>query len=85
MVLMRISQQENDRKQAEFLKNEFEFFRNWLNFLTCFAGRPCCDLATVVSTVGNGCGIVRAATMKQKNSPEKSICYFVLKQYSYKK
>jgi hypothetical protein len=44
---MRISQQENGRKQAEFLKMWPNLFRNWQNFTTSLAGRPCCDLATV--------------------------------------
>jgi hypothetical protein len=47
MVLM-VIQQENGIKQAEFLKNVTEFFRNWPNFRTSLAGRPCCDLATVI-------------------------------------
>jgi hypothetical protein len=47
VAFLRISQQENSRKQAEFLKNVAEFFRNWPNFITSLAGRPCCDLATV--------------------------------------
>jgi hypothetical protein len=51
MVFMRISQQENSRKQAEFLKNVAEFFQNWPNFITSLAGRPCCDLATVFTTL----------------------------------
>jgi hypothetical protein len=51
MVSMKISQQENGRKQAEFLKNVAEFLRNWPNFITSLAGRPCCDLATVQATL----------------------------------
>jgi hypothetical protein len=47
MVSMKISQQENGRKQADFLKNVAEFLRNWPNFITSLAGRPCCYLATV--------------------------------------
>jgi hypothetical protein len=54
MVSMKISQQENGRKQAEFLKNVAEFLRNWPNFITSLAGRPCCDLATVLLMVGVG-------------------------------
>jgi hypothetical protein len=49
MAFMRISQQENGRKQAEFFKNVAKFFQNWPNFITSLAGRPCCDLATVLT------------------------------------
>jgi hypothetical protein len=51
MAFMRISQQENGRKQAEFFKNVAEFFQNWPNFITSLAGRPCCDLATVIAVL----------------------------------
>jgi hypothetical protein len=44
MAFMRISQQENSRKQAEFFKNVVEFFQNWPNFITSLAGRPYCGL-----------------------------------------
>jgi hypothetical protein len=48
MISMKISQQENSIKQAEFFKNMAEFLQNWPNFIISLAGRPCCDLATVL-------------------------------------
>jgi hypothetical protein len=48
-VCMRIAQQENGKKQAEFFKKVAEFFKNWPNFITSLAGRPCCDLLARVA------------------------------------